>query len=105
MGVIDLTLTIGRLCLFKLIFEILVQGMTFSPSVDLVPRVTSYSHKNYSKEKMEMDGCLMGNAKPLVGLFFVRLSVFAQFQLPVAFFSAWISNYSIQPRHGAALLK
>lgn len=31
MGVINLTLTTGRLCLFKLIFRILVQGMTFFP--------------------------------------------------------------------------
>lgn len=104
-GVIDLTLTTGRLCLFKLIFKILVQGMTFSPSVDLVPGVASYSHTDYSKEKMEMDGCLARNVILLCSFVCERLSVFAQFQLPVAFFSGWISNHSIQPRHRAASLK
>lgn len=101
MGVIDLTLTIDGLCLFKLSFEILVEGMTLSPGVSQVPRVASYRHKEYSKEKMKTDSCLMGNVTPLVGLFLVRLRVFAQFQLPVAFFSGWISTYSVQPRHRA----
>lgn len=32
-------------------------------------------------------------------VFLVRLGVLDQFLLPVAFFSGWISNYSIQPRH------
>lgn len=47
----ELMTSYWSLCLFKLSFEILVQGMTFFPCVDRVPRVTSYRHEDYFKEK------------------------------------------------------
>ena len=96
MAIIDLTLTMGRLCLFKLISNSLDWGTAFFPSVDQASRVISHTYNDYYKERRkQMNRCLMRNFTLLASLFFFfeGLSVFAQFQLPMSFFSGWISNY------------
>lgn len=47
---IDLTLTMGRLCLFKLICRSLNWGIAFSPSADQASRVISHTYNDSCKE-------------------------------------------------------
>ena len=74
MAIIDLTLTMVRLCLFKLISNSLDWGTAFFPSVDQASRVISHTYNDYYKERRkQMNRCLMRNFTLLASLFFFFL--------------------------------